>query len=88
MGGAAGMKEQGGSSELKENPVYREHRIHTTPLSSGLWIASIVNFGKRRTVNTDSLTDAVSRIPGEHSSEQEAIEAAKRYIDQEEEPAH
>jgi hypothetical protein len=36
-------------------------------------------------VNTDSLTADVSRIPGDYNSEQEAIQAAKRYIDQEEE---
>ena len=69
---------------MKESPVYKEHRIHTKELPSGLWIASIVNFGKRKLVNTDSLTAAVSRVPVEHSSEQEAIEAANRYIDQRE----
>jgi hypothetical protein len=69
---------------LKESTIYKEHRIHTKPLSSGLWIASIVNFGKRKLVNTDSLTAAVSRIPAEYDSEREAIEAAKRYIDQRE----
>jgi hypothetical protein len=69
---------------LKESPVYKNYRIHTKPLLSGLWIASIVNFGKRRVSNTNSLTAAVSRVPGEYDSEQEAIEAAKRYIDQRE----
>ena len=69
---------------MKESPVYREHRIHTKPLPSGLWVASIVNFGKRKLVNTDSLTAAVNRVPGEHDSEQEAIEAAKQYINQRE----
>ena len=69
---------------MKESTVYKEHRIHTKSYSSGVWIASIVNFGKRKLVNTDSLTAAVSRVRGEYDSEQEAIEAAKRYIDQRE----
>jgi hypothetical protein len=73
---------------LKESTSYKKHRIHTKQLPSGLWITSIVNFGKRKMVNTDSLTAAVSRIPGGYNSEQEAIQAAKRYIDQEEEQAH
>jgi hypothetical protein len=75
---------QGGHAQLKQSPVYKEHRIHIKPLPSGLWIASIVNFGKRKLANTDSLTAAVNRVPGEYDSDQEAIEAAKRYIDQRE----
>jgi hypothetical protein len=31
----------------------------------------------------DSLTDTVTRVPGEYPSEDEAIQAAKRYIDDE-----
>ena len=69
---------------MKESPVYKEHRIHTRQLSSGLWVASIVNFGKRKMNNADSLTAAVKRIPGEHGSEEQAIQAAKEYIDQQE----
>ena len=69
---------------MKESPVYKNYRIHTKPLLSGLWIASIVNFGKRRVSNTDSLTAAVSRVPGEYDSKPEAVYGAKRYIDQRE----
>lgn len=69
---------------MKESPDYKQHRIHTKQLPSGLWIASIVNIGKRKLVNTDSLTAAVSRVPGEYDSKQEATEGAKRYIDQRE----
>ncbi len=76
------MKEQGGSIELKESRVYRQHRIHTVQLTSGLWLASIVNFGKRKMTTTNSLTDAVTRIPREFGSEEQAIQAAKEYIDQ------
>ena len=77
----AGEVEEG-SSELRENRIYRQHRIHTIQLISGLWLASIVNFGKRKMTTGNSLTDAVTRIPREYHSEEEAIRAAKEYIDQ------
>ncbi len=70
------------SSEVKEAPVYKQHRLHALQLSSALWIVSIVNFGTRKMTNKDSLTGAVTRIPGEHGSEEQAIQAAKEYIDQ------
>ena len=76
------MKEQGGSSELKQNPVYKQHRIHTQVLASGLWLVSIVNVGKRKTTTGHSLTDAVTRIPRQYDSEEQAVRAAKEYIDQ------
>ncbi len=76
------MNEQGGSSELKESPVYKQHRIHTMELSRGSWLVSIVNLGPRKMPTKDSLTDAAMRIPGEYDSEDEAVEAAKEYIDQ------
>ena len=75
-------------TNLKESTVFKEHRIHTKQLPSGLWVTSTVNFGKRKVINSDSLTAAVSRIPGEYNSEQEAIQAAKRYINQEAEQAN
>ena len=67
---------------MKQNPVYKEHRIHTQELTSGLWLVSIVNFGKRKMTTGDSLTDAVTRIPREYDSEEQAVRAAKEYIDQ------
>lgn len=67
---------------MKEGRVYRQHRIHTVQLTSGLWLASIVNFGKRQMTTGNSLTDAVTRIPKEYGSEEQAIRAAKEYIDQ------
>ena len=76
------MKEQGGSSELKQNPVYKQHRIHTQQLPSGVWRVSIVNFGNRKMTTGDSLTDAVTRIPRQYDSEEQAVRAAKEYIDQ------
>ena len=67
--------------DLKESPVYKAHRIHTLQLPSGLWLASIVNVGKRKATTLHSLTGAVSRIPREYDSEEEAVQAAKAYID-------
>ncbi len=67
---------------MKESPIYKQYRIHTAELSSGEWVASIVNMGKRKLITKDSLTMAVTRIPKEYSSEAEAIQAAKDYIDQ------
>jgi hypothetical protein len=41
----------------------------------------IVSVGKRKLITEDSLTDTVLRVPGEFFSKEEAILAAKRYID-------
>jgi len=44
----------------------------------------IVNVGKKKTVLTkEALTDTVTRVPGEYTLEDEAIQAARAYIDQE-----
>jgi hypothetical protein len=66
---------------VKEDPIYKEHRIHTTPLLSGRWISAIVNIGKKKVMTKDSLTEAVTRVPGEYESEEQATQAAKEYID-------
>jgi len=42
-----------------------------------------VSIGTRNPLTKDSLTDTVTRVPGEHHTEGEAIQAAKRYIDAE-----
>jgi hypothetical protein len=41
----------------------------------------IVSVGKRKLITEDSLTDTVLRVPGEFLSKEEAILAAKLYID-------
>lgn len=69
---------------MEESTVYKGHRIHTKQLPSGLWLTSIVNIGKRKMTTMDSLTAAVSRVPGEYDSQREAIQAAKQYLDQKE----
>jgi hypothetical protein len=71
---------RGGTYSVKEDPIYKEHRIHTTPLLSGRWISAIVNFGKKKVVTKDSLTDTVTRVPGEYDSEEQALRAAREYI--------
>ncbi len=68
---------------MKEAPIYRQHRIHTTRLPSGLWLSKIVKLGIKKTVTKDSLTAAVTRVPGEYDSEAKAIQSAKHYIDDE-----
>jgi hypothetical protein len=71
---------RGGTYPVKEDPIYKEHRIHTTPLLSGRWISAIVNIGKKKVVTKDSLTDTVTRVPGEYESEEQALQAARDYI--------
>ncbi len=81
------LLENGGkeaSPEVKEAQAYKQHRIHPLQLFSGLWVISVVNVGGRKMTNKDSLTDAVTRIPGEYDSEERAIQAAKEYIEQQE----
>jgi len=62
-------------------PVYKAYRIHTTRLTFGTYISLIVSVGKRHLLTEDSLTDTVLRVPGEFFSKDEAILAAKLYID-------
>ncbi len=66
---------------LKEGPIYRGYRIHTS-YRFGQWVSMVVSLGKGRPLTTDSLTEAVTRVPGEQPSETEAVLAAKRYIDE------
>ena len=68
---------------MQNAPVYKAHRIHTKSTMSGLWVSIIVSIGTRNPLTKDSLTDSVTRVPGEHHTEGEAIQAAKRYIDAE-----
>ena len=68
---------------MSEPPIYKKHRIHTTRLFSGPWISLIVNMGKKTVPTRDALTDTVTRVPGEYALEDEAIQAARAYIDHE-----
>jgi hypothetical protein len=66
---------------VKENSIYKAHRIHIMPLFSGRWISSIVSMGKEKVITKNSLTAAVTRVPGEYDSEGDALQAARQYID-------
>ena len=67
---------------LKQSREYKAHRIHPTRLPSGSWITSIVKLGLPKKGNAGP---PVERIRGDHPSKDEAISAARRYIDQQEE---
>jgi hypothetical protein len=68
---------------VSDPPVYKGHRIHTKRLFSGVWISTLVNVGKKTVPTKESLTDTVTRVPGEYAVEDEAIQAARAYIDYE-----
>jgi hypothetical protein len=53
-------------------------------LPSGRWLSKIVKLGKKKVMTKDSLTAAVTRVPGEYDSEEEAIQAARQCIDDQE----
>ena len=71
-----------GMTNLNDAPLYKAYRIYTTS-RSGLWVSMIVGIGKRKARTKDSLTDTVTRVPEEYHSREEAMQAAKRYIDEE-----
>ena len=70
--------------ELESAPVYKAHRIHTSRLMRGPWVSIVVSIGTRQPMTKDSLTDTVTRVPGEYPSEAEAMQAAMRYLDEQE----
>ena len=74
--------------KLESAPVYKAHRIHVTRLYSRPYVSLIVSIGIRQPMTKDSLTDTVTRVPGEYPSEEEAIQGAKRYIDAEDSGRH
>jgi hypothetical protein len=43
----------------------------------------IVRLGTRNPLTTNSLTDTVTRVPGEYATEDQAVQAARAYIDAE-----
>ncbi len=71
-------------SQIEAALVYKAHRIHTTRLFSRPYVSMIVRLGTRERLTAYSLTDTVTRVPGEYASEVEAIQAAIRYIDAQE----
>ena len=65
---------------MNDYTLYKEYRIHTAQLRSALWVSTIVRVGERQAMTTDSLTPAVTRVPGEYPAEVEALQAAMQYI--------
>ena len=63
--------------DLEGEGVYKKHRIHTARLFSGVWVASVVHFGAKGS--------GVETVRGEYQTHEEAVSAAKRHIEQEEE---
>lgn len=68
-------------NKLENAPVYKGYRIHTSQLFSQTFVGMIVRLGGRSPLTTNSLTDTVTRIPGEYEDEAKAIQAAQAYID-------
>ena len=68
--------------DLQGNGVYKHHRIHTTQLLSGVWVASIVRLGAAADGTRVGGGPPVERIRGEYPSQGEAVSAAKQYVDQ------
>jgi len=62
-------------------PIYKDYRIHTSQLFSETYVSLIVRLGGRNPLTTNSLTDTVTRVPGEYEDEDQAIQAARAYID-------
>jgi hypothetical protein len=62
-------------TDLKGEGVYKNHRIHTARLFSGVWVASVVHFGAKGS--------GVETVRGEYQTHEQAVTAAKRHIDQE-----
>ena len=65
---------------MSDYTLYKEYRIHTAQLRSALWVSTIVRVGERQAMTPDSLTPAVTRVPGEYLAEVEALQAAMQYI--------
>ena len=76
----------GGGMDLKGSDVYKQHRIHTTRLPSGVWVVSIVKLGVAKDNAGVGGGPPVERIPGEYRSQGEAVSAAKQYVDRGEAP--
>ena len=68
---------------MSEPPIYKEHRIHTRRLTRGPWVSMIVNVGGKLLPTKEALTETATRVPGEYATEDEAIQAARLYIDYE-----
>ncbi len=58
--------------------VYKGYRIHLSRLQSGSWLISLVRLGVSRTALAGP---PVENVRGQYASEDEAVSAARAYID-------
>ena len=65
---------------------YEGHRIYVLQLRNTLWAASIVRLAMLQRDNRTSPGDVVDGIGGEYESRDQAILAAKQFIDEHPEP--
>jgi hypothetical protein len=73
---------------VNEQHVYAEyegHRIYVLQLRNTFWAASIVSLTMMQQDNRTSPGDVVDGIGGEYESQDQAIVAAKRFIDERQE---
>ena len=69
---------------VNKAPVYKAHRIHTTSTMNGRWVSVIVSIWIKQPMPEDAPPNPAIRVPGEYDSEVGAIQAAMRYIDEQE----
>ena len=70
---------------MNENHIYAEdegHRIYVLQLRNMLWAASMVRRTMPQQDNRTSAGDVVDGIGGEYPSRDQAIRAAKQFIDE------
>ena len=65
---------------------YEGHRIYVLQLRNMLWAASIMRLTMLQQDNRTSPGDVVDGIGGEYASRDQAIMAAKQFIDEHAEP--
>jgi hypothetical protein len=65
---------------------YEGHRIYVLQLRNALWAASIMRLTMLQQDNRTSPGDVVDGIGGEYASRDQAITAAKQFIDEHPEP--
>ena len=69
---------------VDENHLYKGHYIYTMQLRNQLWAASVTRIAVPTGATEDYSGHYVDGIGGEFGSEDQAISAARQYIDQKE----
>ncbi|MEI7903072.1 MAG: hypothetical protein WCK89_22775, partial [bacterium] len=70
---------------MKENHLYKGYHIYTMQLRNQLWAASVTRIAVPTGATANYSGHYVDGIGGEFGSEDQAISAARQYIDQKEE---